>query len=108
MESAIYEIIGENIKSRRKEKGYNQDCLGKLVGLNRSSITNIESGRQRLLAHTLFELANVLKCEAKDLLPTIKEVEKNEITISDTENKKINKESLSWINKVTANVKDKK
>ncbi len=43
--------------------------LGGAVGLTRTSITNIERGRQRILVHTLFEIAAELGIEPRDLLP---------------------------------------
>jgi len=39
------------------------------VGLNRTSISNIEKGRQRLLVHQLPVLARVLATTTDDLLP---------------------------------------
>lgn len=38
-------------------RGMSQSDLGDAVGLSRASVANIEAGRQRMLAHTLVELA---------------------------------------------------
>lgn len=39
------------------------------VGLSRTSITNIERGRQKVLLHTLSEIAVVLDVAIHDLIP---------------------------------------
>jgi len=47
-----------------------QDDLAKAVRLQRTSITNIEQGSQRVLLHILLDLAEALKCPYQDLVPT--------------------------------------
>lgn len=46
-----------------------QDRLGKLVGLSRTSITNIEKGRQNVSLHQLYRIAEVLEIKPEMLLP---------------------------------------
>lgn len=46
-----------------------QEDLGTAVSLTRTSITNIERGRQKLLLHTLASIADVLRIAPADLLP---------------------------------------
>jgi len=46
-----------------------QDGLAKLVGLTRTSITNLEQGRQKCLLHTLSEIAAALQVEPAALIP---------------------------------------
>jgi transcriptional regulator with XRE-family HTH domain len=46
-----------------------QDAFAKAVGLSRTSITNIERGRQPVSLHTLYSMADILGVEAVDLLP---------------------------------------
>lgn len=43
--------------------------MAQRVGLSRTSITNIESGRQRLLLDHLYELAGALGIEPGQLMP---------------------------------------
>ena len=47
-----------------------QDELARLVGLTRTSITNVEKGRQKCLLHTLADIASVLQVEVASLIPT--------------------------------------
>lgn len=46
-----------------------QEDLARRVGLSRSSITNIELGKQRLLLDHLFALAGALNIEPTQLIP---------------------------------------
>ena len=64
----FYKQVGEKIRNRRG-KNLSQEALASAVGLTRTSISNIESGRQKLLLHTFFDIAEVLNVEAASLLP---------------------------------------
>jgi transcriptional regulator with XRE-family HTH domain len=66
---SIYQLVGSNIRKRRVKKGLTQEFLGDQVGLSRSSITNVEQGRQTILLHQFIELARVLGAEPQELLP---------------------------------------
>lgn len=46
-----------------------QEAFAKAVGLSRTSITNIERGRQPISLHTLYSMADILSIEPADLLP---------------------------------------
>jgi transcriptional regulator with XRE-family HTH domain len=65
----FYEELGKAIRRRREERELKQAELGEHLGLSRTSVTNIESGRQRLLADQLCRVAHILGCDVSDLLP---------------------------------------
>lgn len=65
----FYEAFGERVRKARTALGMNQQELGSAVGLNRTSISNIEKGRQRVALHMLFEFGSVLQVEPESLLP---------------------------------------
>ncbi len=50
-----------------------QGRLAAMVGLSRTSITNIERGRQKILLHTLSAIAEALGTPLAELLPLIQE-----------------------------------
>lgn len=50
-----------------------QEKLGRLVGLSRTSITNIEKGRQHVSLHHLVSIANALQVRSEALLPSVRE-----------------------------------
>ncbi|MHC5903321.1 helix-turn-helix domain-containing protein [Streptomyces sp. S6] len=66
----FYEAFGELVRKARAAQGLSQQELGSAVGLNRTSISNIEKGRQRVALHMLFEFAAALRVEPESLLPT--------------------------------------
>jgi transcriptional regulator with XRE-family HTH domain len=75
-EAAIYVVIGERLKDARgrASERMTQDDLASLVGLERTSVTNIEAGRQKAPLHVLYLLARALGVELKDLVPTSSEL----------------------------------
>lgn len=48
-----------------------QQAFAKAVGLSRTSVTNIERGRQPVSLHTLYSMADILRVEVFDLLPPV-------------------------------------
>ena len=69
---AFYFEIGQRIQQARKNGSrtlITQKELGDIVGLTRTSITNVEKGRQKLSIHMLYEIADALMVNVNDLLP---------------------------------------
>lgn len=67
--------FGQLIKNARKSKGYTQEHLGKMVGLQKSAIAKYENGRVvNIKRSTLQKLAKALDLKGSDL---ILEVEAN-------------------------------
>lgn len=69
-QQALYRGMGQRIRSARQKLHLTQVALGDLVGLSRTSITNIERGRQNILAHTLYELGRRLQVPIESLMPS--------------------------------------
>lgn len=61
--------FGARIRAARKKAGLNPQSLGHLVGLSRSSIVNLELGRQRAPVHVIWNLAHALGVSVSDLVP---------------------------------------
>jgi transcriptional regulator with XRE-family HTH domain len=70
----LYQQVGERLKQRRAEMRLTQTQLSERVGVLRTSITNIEAGRQHPPLHLLYALCQVLGLEVTEVLPTIAEV----------------------------------
>lgn len=68
----FYEDLGRAIRARREALEMTQGELGARIGLSRTSVTNIECGRQRLLIEQFCRVAEVLGCEREDLLGAVK------------------------------------
>src|ERR1043165_8157209 len=66
----FYKDVGALVReARKKAKGISQESLANSVGLTRTSLTNIEKGRQKLLLHTFIEIAASVGANPADLLP---------------------------------------
>lgn len=68
-------IFGERIKSHRRSLGFTQVELANRVGVSRASLANIEAGLQRTSSFLLVQIAEVLKVELVDLLPSLSDVQ---------------------------------
>src|SRR6185312_9405745 len=65
----LYRLIGERLRQLRDDAGLTQEDLAKKVGLKRTSITNVERGRQRLPLHQMLMIADQLGVELRDVIP---------------------------------------
>jgi transcriptional regulator with XRE-family HTH domain len=65
----LYGQFGQLLRNARKAAGLTQDEVAERVGLKRTSITNIERGRQHIPLHQLFRLADAVGVAPEELLP---------------------------------------
>lgn len=61
--------IGQLIRNKRKEKNITQESLSLQCGIDRSYMGRIERGEVNLTIEKLYDIADALEVEAKDLLP---------------------------------------
>jgi len=64
----INKQVGDKLKSIRKVIHLSQDDLAAMVGLTRTSIVNIEKGRQSLTIENLYKISEALNINPMDLL----------------------------------------
>ena len=65
----FYQRFGQHLRQARKSAGLSQADLAIAIKLTRTSISNIEKGRQKVLLHTFVELLHVLNMKSAELLP---------------------------------------
>ncbi len=71
----FYKDVGLRIRqARQNADNMSQEALAKCVGLSRTSLTNIEKGRQNVLLHTFTQIASVLRISPASLLPSTENV----------------------------------
>lgn len=58
--------MGDNIRAARKAKGYSQEKLAELSGLDRVSVGYIEQGRRSPRLSTLYAFASILDVNVRD------------------------------------------
>jgi transcriptional regulator with XRE-family HTH domain len=68
----FYGDVGNRIKSARIDAGISQATLAQLIGFNRSSVANLEAGRQRIALHLFTLIAEALHADPVTLLPNIR------------------------------------
>jgi len=71
----LYTFIGNQIRDQRKALGLTQGAVAARLELTRTSITNIEAGRQKLPIELLYQICAILDVEVQTLLPPLEYVE---------------------------------
>lgn len=64
----LYDRVGERIRAVREGRGVTQQQLADAAGLTRTSITNVEAGRQRTPLHVLLAISQALDVPLTGLL----------------------------------------
>jgi len=59
------EVLGDMIKSVRKERRLTQEQLGKLVGVQKSQISKLERNTKNVTIETILKVFNALKANVK-------------------------------------------
>lgn len=67
----FYRELGSSIRRARLEAGLTQSDLGKAIGLTRTSVANVEAGRQHVQAHTLAFVCSTLNKPYEALIPAV-------------------------------------
>jgi transcriptional regulator with XRE-family HTH domain len=70
----VNEHFGSSLASIRRARGLSQAELGKIVGLSRGSISNLESGIQNVQLYQLFNFALALNCPPFEFMPALRDV----------------------------------
>ena len=114
----ICKRFGKLLAGRRTEARMSQEAFAKAVGLSRTSITNIERGRQPISLHTLYFMADILGIEPADLLPpalknsavlALTGESENRLTVQEKEQlEKLSAKESSWLHKISKTVPKKK
>lgn len=64
----MYAEFGRRVRNERMKQKLSQDELARAIDLPRTAVSNIESGRQRVLLHTLVALVKALRVSSNELL----------------------------------------
>ena len=70
-EAEFYQETGSRIREARERLNMTQQGLADKLHMSRTSVTNIEAGNQKILAHLLRQLAVVLESDVEHLLPDL-------------------------------------
>lgn len=98
---SFYEAVGRRIRDARHGK-ITQAALASLVSLTRTSIVNIEQGRQQLLLHTLVDIARALQVPSSDLIPPVSDPNQSDLP---TVLKGQSKKAQNWVTSTVKSVR---
>ncbi|MHA6823932.1 helix-turn-helix domain-containing protein [Ralstonia pseudosolanacearum] len=89
-EQGLYRQVGERLRALREQRRgvrgrLTQGELASQVRLERTSITNMEKGVQKVPLHVLFRISEALGVAVADLLPTVTEVQSAADTVATEE-----------------------
>lgn len=73
-ETRLQSHLREVLRERRIELGLRQDEVAALTGLGRTTISNVEYGRQRVPLHVLYLICAALNLEVARVLPPVNKV----------------------------------
>lgn len=77
----VYVKIGQRIRRIRERRGATQAALASRANLTRTSLSNIEAGRQRISVRALLEMAAALDVDPADLLPDLRRASPTNIDV---------------------------
>ncbi len=100
----IYDYIGGRIRTEREQVDLSQEDLALRIGLTRTSISNIEHGRQKIQIHTLYEIAKVLNVPPISLLPP----PENEAEVEEKYLKRLASSEREWVKNILSVKSDRK
>lgn len=61
--------FGTNLRNKRRDKGVSQDQLALQANIDRSYVGRIERGEVNITLEKAYQLAHVLGCDIRELLP---------------------------------------
>jgi transcriptional regulator with XRE-family HTH domain len=72
----LYATLGERILRLRRMQSplMSQERLAGILGLTRTSVTNIERGKQKVTLDTIYRLCETFGIQVSDLMPTLADI----------------------------------
>jgi transcriptional regulator with XRE-family HTH domain len=99
-QGAFYEQLGKQIRKARIDAKVTQEQLARALRLTRTSVTNIERGRQPVMTHVLLQIATTLNTTITDLIPATESVSPNRQVKSQL--KKLPEQKREWVTRILA------
>lgn len=78
----LYRQLGERIRQQRMAVNMTQEELATSIGMLRTSIVNIEAGRQKPPLHVIYQICHQLGIEPNTVMPTLDQVRDVQVTIA--------------------------
>lgn len=62
-------LFGKKLRAKRKALGISQEKLALMTEIDRSYVGRVERGEVNITLEKLYQFAQVLQCDARELLP---------------------------------------
>lgn len=86
-------LLAKHIQNIRKRRGITARKVAEDMGIKRTTLTQMETGRNHFNAVTLYKLASTLQCDIKDLFPTVPD----SVSLTDADQKEVERENAqAW------------
>lgn len=66
---ALYRDIGKRLRQARTRKRITQEAMALSLGMTRANVANLEGGKTRILLEHVYNVALVVGCNVRELLP---------------------------------------
>lgn len=99
---SFYVELGKNIRAVREERKLTQEALASLLSITRTSVTNIEKGRQKMFLHTFWEITQILSVSPDVLMPSAK----YSSSLEDILKEKLDQKELDWVQETINEIKE--
>jgi len=99
-EKLFYQAIGDKIRENRLKNNLKQAELAANIGLERTSITNIEKGNQKVTAFVLFKICKLFKIDFNELLPDSVNVAEYEVQTHNDKSIMVGEKTMSIIDDI--------
>jgi transcriptional regulator with XRE-family HTH domain len=100
----FYAAVGQKISQIRQGKEITQEALAAEISVTRTSIVNIERGKQQILLHTLIRIAKALNVDPHELLPEQVPTEQSVLEVINT--LVPDPKGRSWMERVVKSTKE--
>ena len=100
----FYALLGKRIKlARQRHIKLSQAALGRVIGMSRTSVVNIEQGRQRIQVHMIRQIADALHVSPADLIPIEQQTQTD---FSKAVTSKLSSEELASVARIISSIDD--
>jgi transcriptional regulator with XRE-family HTH domain len=99
-QGAFYEHLGKQIRKARIDAKVTQEQLARALHLTRTSVTNIERGRQPVMTHVLIKIATSLNTTIQELIPAADTIAPNRQMKSQL--KRLPARKREWVTRILA------
>ena len=107
--NSINIAFGKKLAEKRRESGITQADLGRRVGLVRTTIANLEAGRQSVSLPLLYRIVQSLGNDLASFLPPIETgMENAPVQNGDSATGEISAREIGWAERVTLRPPEKK